>query len=79
MHGVKDMLYGPKIIPMTQAQYDQITPDPNNLYMVTAVNGDVNMYLGSMRMAAAYAVGEMSNSMQSAGRSVVGNFEVLED
>lgn len=68
----------PTIQRLTQAEYDSITPDPNLLYIVTAVNGDINMYVGNIRMAAAYAVGNIANSMRSAGNSIVGNFEVME-
>ncbi len=63
---------------LTQAEWDLITPAPDKLYFVTGVNGDVNMYYGSLRMGAAYAVGDVSSSLINGGNAVVGNFEIME-
>lgn len=64
---------------ITESEWEQITPNPNKIYLVRGLTGDVNMYVGNMRLAAAYAVGDNQATLQTAESAVVGNFEIMED
>lgn len=62
---------------LTQSEWEAITPDPEKLYFVRGVNGDVNMYYGSLRMGAAYSAGSVSGSLANLGDTVIGDFQII--